>query len=522
MKIEEQMEISDTIIKQGKHLVDKVAENIVGYYNRILNPQDRDLIFEKLGGYNPDILFQPRKLVLNMKSGGWNINKIYQLEEHMIRRQFNQLINENDLIKNYPDLLSSGLLDNHMGVDNDYSYCSLADITTNYLRKISSISKNELDEIYEIKEDLVLLRDIYDQSILYLKGDIWKFTLIYPIFNMSLELPDNLKINDDVLLIKGTDENKNNLSETLNFSYFHNSDFQHLGWLIQCDSWFISEIEFRRPKNLTFGQIGRSMVSETIKGFVHPKYYEEIFYLLGYTAIRVDLFSQLDELITINPSIMKNRLGILGYNRILDHQQIGGFVSLPTKGKTMLLDEFTLNMLQNYPEFRVSPKKRKISLALNRFYNIHKYNDSEDVILDAVIAMESLVTSSTQDLTLQFALKISSLISETSQERKSFFKLLKELYHVRSKIVHQAGHNLRKELKYFSNINELAIFSHMTLRLLLLRLLYCEKSSITDQTNKLKDIGSELILNEPFSLKETDYSEQIRRQFLKTIDGNFG
>lgn len=85
-------------------------------------------------------------------------------------------------------------------------------------------------------------------------------------------------------------------------------------------------------------------------------------------------------------------------------------------------------------------------LLINRYFQIFARKSSQDRILDEFIILESLFTSSNvTEIRFRLSLNIASFLAESQQEFNEICKFIKDIYSIRSSIVH--GEEWKKKLK---------------------------------------------------------------------------
>jgi hypothetical protein len=84
-----------------------------------------------------------------------------------------------------------------------------------------------------------------------------------------------------------------------------------------------------------------------------------------------------------------------------------------------------------------SETDNRLDLALRRFNRAYERYSSEDSLIDLWVAFEALlVPDGSQELRYRASLRIARFAAQTSVERKRVFRLARDSYDVRSKVVH--------------------------------------------------------------------------------------
>jgi len=92
---------------------------------------------------------------------------------------------------------------------------------------------------------------------------------------------------------------------------------------------------------------------------------------------------------------------------------------------------------RSFQDKRKTDKLRDLETAIHRF-NSSYVEHLEDILVDQIIALESLYLGDDKELRYKIAIRAAFLIAKGKKERKRVFKLLREAYKARSKIIHGA------------------------------------------------------------------------------------
>ncbi len=134
-------------------------------------------------------------------------------------------------------------------------------------------------------------------------------------------------------------------------------------------------------------------------------------------------------------------------------------------------------VLDNFPNY--------ISLAISRYNDIWFRKKVEDIIVDLIIAFESLFLSNNPEISFRLAFSVAHFIGKSTQERKEIYTTMKDAYDVRSKIVH--GSSSRSKSKVIGKlpdiISKLQDYFRITIRKIVI-----DKSYLLDKNKFLKYI----------------------------------
>lgn len=87
-------------------------------------------------------------------------------------------------------------------------------------------------------------------------------------------------------------------------------------------------------------------------------------------------------------------------------------------------------------------KAKALGLAIRRFLSASWRFDWEDMLLDHMIALEALMSSTGQEIKYRISLGVSVLLAETPSDRQRIYKIMKGFYDLRSKIVHGSAEEI--------------------------------------------------------------------------------
>lgn len=172
-------------------------------------------------------------------------------------------------------------------------------------------------------------------------------------------------------------------------------------------------------------------------------------YLPGSTPI------ELIRLKSLNPGIPVGRISIGKQHSSISHYD---------------LTNVRLRTLSSFVKKCIKPCRPNLELAKNRLRDAENRTSALDAIIDAFVGIEALLNSeNTPEITTRVALNYASLSPKTV--RQSNYRKLKDLYNVRSKIVHgayKAGTSYKID-GVTREINEIALASKALLRELIQR-----------------------------------------------------
>ena len=152
------------------------------------------------------------------------------------------------------------------------------------------------------------------------------------------------------------------------------------------------------------------------KVFVGPLYcllYPE------FAGFKRNISAVFDTGLTLFPLVRSTYLAYAGY--VLQAQEIEGLVHM-----YRLLAE--AEVASHYPDF--------LTLPLGRFHDYYSRTSEVDELVDLVIALEALFGGGGQEVGYSLAVRCSCFLETEVEERKILFNRLKDIYAVRSSLVH--------------------------------------------------------------------------------------
>ena len=104
-------------------------------------------------------------------------------------------------------------------------------------------------------------------------------------------------------------------------------------------------------------------------------------------------------------------------------------------------------------------QEKPLSLAIKRYLGSMWRFDNDDMIIDYMIALESLLSTSGQDIQYRISLFAAFLLNDDPSDRRKTFDIMKGFYDLRSKIVHGSVNQLNKARKELEQLIPQANFS---------------------------------------------------------------
>ncbi len=158
------------------------------------------------------------------------------------------------------------------------------------------------------------------------------------------------------------------------------------------------------------------------------------------------------------------------------------------------------------------------NLIFGRFSRFYKAKTLMDIILEGCILLETILSTSNNEISFQFATKISLLLGKNLEQRKKLFKLVKLFYEIRSKIVHEGGGiTYQKNLKKLKNeVGDIKKFTNSLVRTILFHFFHSTEQGIIFMTKEqINTFLSNLVLGENQSQNQIEFQDKINQEFLE-------
>ncbi len=397
-----------------------------------------------------------------------------------------------------------------------------------YLTKIAENESSELEEAkaqLPFKLDENLFEEYWDALLPWISSLPVKVKIYYLIYGVKLE-GENYEFdkNRNLKLRIPSINEKEKLVEEMNIRVFYfEGQFKAMNRakiIADCSAWVEGEVELSRKQlEETFTELD----------ILHPSYIEEAFHLLGATDACVGFFTLNNQFypqkISINPSLDQSK-GVALASPIFQYPEWMQMSIFPPK-ITILLDQENRDFLSFYPSFRKNlPKDSIVKLSVLRLRRALESRLIMDIILEIAIGIESLLVEGSGDLSLQFRINTSWLIGRNFEERELIEEFCKNLYSLRSKIVHEGGKtkDIEKITSKFGGNQQVAELARKIYRLILLKSVIIKEKNIKFigrknliEKIKIARLGGELGLDE-YEIYKRTYDEFIEE--LKEISSN--
>ncbi|MHA1222555.1 MAG: hypothetical protein ACTSP3_04705 [Candidatus Heimdallarchaeaceae archaeon] len=391
-----------------------------------------------------------------------------------------------------------------------------------YLGKITETEFFETDKIkkqlpFRFDEDL--FEKYWDAYLPWISNLPVKVKIYYLIYGVKLEGDDYTfdKYRNLKLRIPSIKEKEKLVDEMDIRIFYFEGEFKAINRakiIAECSAWVEGEVEFNTEQlEETF----------TVLDILHPSYIEEAFHLLGATDVYVDFFTLNNKFypqkITIEPPLDQSK-GIALASPIFQYPEWMQLSFFPPK-ITLILNQENRDFLSFYPVFRKNlPKDSIVKLSIFRLKRALKSRLIMDIILEVVIGIESLLVEGTGDLSLQFRINTSWLIGRNYEERKLIEDFCKNLYTLRSKIVHEGGKtkDIEKITSKFGGNHQTAELARKIYRLILLRMVVIEGKKIKFiNRNDLIKIIKQARLGGNLDIKEHELFTRTYNDFIDEL-----
>lgn len=122
---------------------------------------------------------------------------------------------------------------------------------------------------------------------------------------------------------------------------------------------------------------------------------------------------------------------------------------------TNIIDEESLLKVESWYNYLKYDKKREIvnswNFALQEYYSACNVDTIEQGILSLITALEALFSPGSSELVYRVSLNTAMYLGDSPEKRKKLFDMVKNMYDLRSKMVHGDVSALSKKLKSSEN-----------------------------------------------------------------------
>lgn len=361
-------------------------------------------------------------------------------------------------------------------------FTSFGSMIIGYLKGIAETEFSEPEKVKEqlpLKLDENLFEKYWDAILPWILKSPVKVKIYYLIYGVKLEGENcEFDLNRSLKLKIPSIKEKEKLVEEMNIKTFYfEGQFKAINRakiIADCSAWIEGEVELNKKQlEETFTELD----------ILHPTYVEEAFHLLGATDVFVGFFTLNNQFysqkISIQPPLDQSK-GVALASPIFQYPEWMQLSFFPPK-ITILLDQETRDFLSFYPVFRKNlPKDSIVKLSILRLRRALKSRLIMDIFLEIAIGIESLLVEGTGDLSLQFRINTSWLIGRNFEERELIENFCKNLYILRSKIVHEGGKtkDIEKITKKLGGNHETAELARKLYQLILLRSVIIKEKDI--------------------------------------------
>ncbi len=389
-----------------------------------------------------------------------------------------------------------------------------------YLQKLTEIELKDIKETLPLEFDRSLFDNIWEAFVPWMSNKPITIKIFYLIYGVNIEGDDfNYSKNRSLEFKIPTNEDKVLLVRDMNIEYFYfEGQFKAINRvqaIAQCTSWIEGKIEF------THEQLEQTFIDLDI---LHPSCIEEAFHILGISEVFVGLLTVNNKFypqkITIQPQLDTSKCSVLA-SPIFQYPEWMQSLSMFPPKITLELEQPNKDFLSFYPDFRINLGKDSIvKLSIYRLIRALKSRLIMDIILEIVIGIESLLVEGTGDLSLQFRINTSWLIGRNFEERKLIEKFCKNLYTLRSKIVHEGGKtkDIEKITAKFGGQHQTAELARKLYRLILLKaaIINSRRINFIGRTELLKQLRKARLGGE-LGIEENQIYKRTYKNFIEKL-----
>ncbi len=379
---------------------------------------------------------------------------------------------------------------------------------------------NQIQKLNEISFDIELFNCIISEITDFAVKDELECEYYYFIFGPPLQGKDDF-FNEEMqsMITIPNNKKREDLIRKFNFKkgiYGSGKTWEQTHAIMGCSGWISGKIRIKTPNFDDNGSVLKEVKLPS------PKYIQEAFNLLSenidihFVSIpsNYNLYS-----IYIYPESDKVRYALERLGRRSFPKWLEEVVFFPIGEEKFMLDETNLFFIRGYPEMRMKLSKTSIEeLIFTRYINLITISNSMNVILEACIILETLLTTEPKELGFQLRVKLAVLLGEDYKQKKFIQDVTKIIYEIRSDIVHNGGHKSEKKSRKLGGLIRTSKLSKQLVKLLLLRLITVEegKLSIIKRDELVTQLDNYMI-GEKTEINSNVYFEKRRKEFFASI-----
>jgi hypothetical protein len=420
-----------------------------------------------------------------LKILGGNITQfttLYTIHFEIIKKFMEEHFHSKKYEEFFVELKNCNLFDLETNLHNPH-YTHLGSMLIGYFKKISKTEFSEPEKVKEqlsLKFDEDLFKKYWCALLPWISNLPVKVKIYYLIYGVKLE-GDNYEfdIKRNLRFRIPSIKEKEKLVEEMDIKIFHfEGQFKATNIVEKienCSAWVEGEVVLSRK------QLEKRFTELDI---LHPSYIAQAFHLLGATDAYVDFFTLNNQFypqkISIQPTLDQSKSVVL-VNPIFQYPEWMQMSFFPPK-ITVFLNQENRDFLSFYSNFRkYLPKDSIVKLSVLRLRRALESRLIMDIILEIAIGIESLLVEGKGDLSLQFRLNTSWLLGRNYEDRESIENFCKNLYALRSKIVHEGGKtkDIEKITSKFGGNLRFAELARHLYRIILLKSVAIKEKNIT-------------------------------------------
>jgi hypothetical protein len=168
------------------------------------------------------------------------------------------------------------------------------------------------------------------------------------------------------------------------------------------------------------------------------------------------------------------------------------------------------------------PQLSLLSNIFHRHRRLQSASFTYDVVLESMIILDALLTEGVQQLSYQIRMKTPWLLSQNAQERLKWKEIIKILYTLRSKIVHETGTSVKKQIDRFNGYKNIDNYCIEIIQGILLQIIEIKDDSLVFRDIKdLRKTLEEAGLGITDKVKETVLFQKCSKEKIIELALNF-
>jgi len=168
--------------------------------------------------------------------------------------------------------------------------------------------------------------------------------------------------------------------------------------------------------------------------------------------------------------------------------------------------EKATQLLPHIEQYQTTEKFSRVGNALLFYNNGYNSNNPDLALMAFATCLESLFSTVEQELSFRLALRVATFLADENAEREELFEEARELYRIRSKVVHGAAIHKNRETAAIRLVEGIVPQAERLARKCLARVFELSIEAIFEQSDKLNALFDKLLFRGPLASILADQS----------------